>query len=179
MARLAQRVVSVMSRRPWRWTFPPELVYPVVATTDTREVPGRITRELAGLGFVLPGTVLCRQGRCGQALVPPPAAATPTRPSREPGLHRVEVAGVQAHMSVADAEHRAAPDGVVGLCLQPAEQDRVLPVASDRRHGQLHELRRVVDVPSGQGGPEPTPDTAPCNARHAHPVARPAGVRTG
>ena len=51
-------------------------------------------------------------------------------------------------VSVEDAEHRAAPDGVVGQCLQPAVQHRFLPVAADRRHGQLHQVRRAVEVPA-------------------------------
>lgn len=33
---------------------------------QTQAEADRIARELAGLGFVLPGTVLHRQGRCGK-----------------------------------------------------------------------------------------------------------------
>ena len=42
----------------------------------------------------------------------------------------VEVAGDHEHPSVEHAEHGAAPDHVVGECVEPAEQHRVLPVAA-------------------------------------------------
>ena len=71
----------------------------------------------------------------------------------ESGLERREVAGDHQHVSVEDAEHRAAPDGGVGQFLQPTEQHRFLPVAADRRRGQLHQVGRVVEVLGGQGVP--------------------------
>ena len=72
----------------------------------------------------------------------------------EPGLDRVEVAGGHQHGSVEDTEHRAAPHRVVGQRLQPAVHHRFLPVTSDRRHGQLHEVGRPVEVPRRQGVPD-------------------------
>ena len=56
--------------------------------------------------------------------------------------------------SVEDTEHRAAPDGVVGQRLQPAVHHRFLPVTSDRRHGQLDQVGRPVEVSRGQGVPD-------------------------
>ena len=72
----------------------------------------------------------------------------------ESGLDRVEVAGDHQHGSVEDAEHRAAPDGVVGQRLQPAVHHRFLPVTSDLRHRQLDQVGRPVEVPRGQCVPD-------------------------
>ena len=72
----------------------------------------------------------------------------------ESGFERVEVAGDHEHVSEEDTEQRAAPDNLVGQCLHPAEQDRFLPVAADRRHRQLHEVGRAIEVPRSQSVPD-------------------------
>lgn len=115
-------------------------------------------------GHVAPG--LCQRGAVdgdgrrqrAELLGVGPGGSRPVRHGRqralrvvEPGLDRVEVAGCHEHPSVEDAEDRAAADGVVGQCRQPAEQHRVLPGAPDRRHRQLHEVRRAVELVGGQG----------------------------
>ena len=85
---------------------------------------------------------------------PSGTAASARSASSSRASNRCEVAGDHQHVSVEDAEHRAAPDGVVGQFLQPAEQHRFLPVTADRRRGQLHQVRRAVEVPRGQGVPD-------------------------
>jgi hypothetical protein len=66
------------------------------------------------------------------------------------GSTAARFAGDEVPVAVEDAEHRAAADGVVGQGRQPAEQDRILPGAADGRHGQLHQVRRTVDVAGSQ-----------------------------
>jgi len=68
----------------------------------------------------------------------------------EPRLDLVQVAGGQEHGSVEDTEHWIAPYVVVGQELQPAVHHRVLPVSSHRRHSQLHQVDRSLEVLSSQ-----------------------------
>ena len=102
--------------------------------------------QLLGVG---PRVSLRRRAR--QPARVPRRRVGPRPPSRSP--ETIE------HVPVEDAEHRAAPDGVVGQGLQPAEQHRFLPVASDRRHGQLHQVTRRGRSPArpGRAGPPPRP----------------------
>jgi hypothetical protein len=72
----------------------------------------------------------------------------------ESRLYCVEVAGDHEHGAVEDTEYRAAPDGVVGQRFQPAVHHRFLPVTSDRRHGQLHQVGGPVEVPRSQCVPD-------------------------
>ena len=125
------------------WRVPPCPPYRLVLA---RARPGRWRWSPGGSGAPRyrptgePDRPVRRPARVPRRRVGPPSAA------RSPETISM--------MSVEEAEHRAAPDGVVGQRLQPAEQHGFLPVTSDRRRGQLDQVRRTVEVAAGQGVPD-------------------------
>ena len=116
-----------------------------------RRAPGRARRGRWRWSPAASGALWCPP--TGGAS-PSGTAASARSASSSRASNAAEVAGDHQHVSVEDAEHRAAPDGVVGQLPQPAEHHRFLPVAADRRRGQLHEVGRAVEVPGGQGVPD-------------------------
>ena len=85
-----------------------------------------------------------------------------------------------------DREHGPVAHDVVGQLVDPAPDDVLAPLATQRRDGQLDEVGGAVDVAGGEGMPDRGLRSAPARrtsrqpgdaARRRHRVAPRAGVR--